>query len=258
MRNLAVAILLSMLLVGCSQDKPVQTEFLSYANQSEYIISEQYVRAPFDVQYSFPEASFPLKQEWRALNIKSERASKRSFYFAYNRDDNRLEPINKKYYNTLTLQEIQQDLYELSLYLIVEDNEKSTETDKRLIGSFEWSRPLPESLHHRPYIFVGAEGELTYEIDYASLHGRIKPVFTTLHDGMGWQGEMAGEVPLFGTFSIRAFQNSATEIKYEQFCYLLPVHNEIKSSYQARFKDGELRVLQLGRTPLPYVNVEID
>lgn len=223
---------------------------LSYQNQFQYVIEEKQLTSPFDPYHSFEEASPFLRKEWASLDIQSTRATGKQFYFSYDEKHNQLTPIDKERFHSLSKEKMN-ELYRLSLYLIIEDNSGQTyPTEARLVGSFEWSRPLPDTLNHLPYAFLGAYGRLAYLEDYASFQGNIEPTPFFEGKGFGWQGDSSGPVPLYGTFSMIAYQTREATISKEQFVYVVPFHRDNHSAYQVAHEDNYIKVYQHRDTPL--------
>lgn len=252
-----VFLLACIVLTSCNtdttndEDKLSKDEFiLSYQNQFQYVIEEKQLTSPFDPYHSFHGVSPFLRKEWASLDIQSSRAIGKQFYFSYDEKHNQLIPIDKERFHSLSKEKMN-ELYRLSLYLIIEDNSGQTyPTEARLVGSFEWSRPLPDTLNHLPYAFLGAYGRLAYLEDYASFQGNIEPTPFFEGKGFGWQGDSSGPVPLYGTFSMIAYQTREATISKEQFVYVVPFHRDNHSAYQVAHEDDYIKVYQHRDTPL--------
>ncbi|NGP61213.1 hypothetical protein FLT15_23565 [Paenibacillus thiaminolyticus] len=241
-------LLISIILVASCNRAPRMEEehvakdefILAYHNQFQYVIEEEQLTSPFDSYHSFHGVSPFLRKEWASLDIQSARATGKQFYFSYDEKHNQLIPIDKERFHALSKEKMN-ELYRLSLYLIIEDNSGQTyPTEARLVGSFEWSRPLPDTLNHLPYAFLGAYGRLAYLENYASFQGNIEPTPFFEGKGFGWQGDSSGPVPLYGTFSMIAYQTREATISKEQFVYVVPFHRDNHSAYQVAHEDESL------------------
>lgn len=259
----ALLVISIMFAAGCHRDPGMEEEnvakdefILSYGNQFRYVIKEEQLASPFDPDHSFREASPFLRKEWSSLGIQSTRAIGKQFYFSYDPERNQLIPVDKERFHSLST-EIMNELYRLSLYLIIEENDGQTyPTEARLIGSFEWSRPLPDTLNHLPYALLGADGQLAYAEDYASFQGNIEPTPFFEGKGFGWQGETSGPVPLSGTFSMIAYQTREATISKEQFVYVVPFHLDEHSAYQVAHEREYIKVYQHRDTPVGNLYVQ--
>ena len=117
-------------------------------------------------------------------------------------------------------------------------------------------RPLPDTLNHRAYALLGADGQLAYAEDYASFQGNIEPTPFFEGKGFGWQGETSGPVPLSGTFSMIAYQTREATISKEQFVYVVPFHLDEHSAYQVAHEREYIKVYQHRDTPVGNLYVQ--
>ncbi|UHA72715.1 hypothetical protein [Paenibacillus sp. 481] len=235
-------IFLCLFMTSCSQAHTTdEAEIISTDNQFQYLIQRERYYNVFEAQNSFPNASSSLKSNWSLLNIKASKGVSKQFYFEYDDENNKLVPIKEDVFETFTKERIDKECYGLTIYLIVEDNNKWNETNLRLIGSFEWSRSLPKALQHQSYAFLGAHahaGHVSFLDDIGTLEGTLMPAPAFHGRGFGWESREVETVPVHGTFSVRAYQQGKVDVSEKNFAYVIPFDMDSTSSYRVSFEQG--------------------
>lgn len=249
---LRILILVCFLLIaGCRNNQTSEVKVLNCTNLSDYVISNEEIVVPSSTNETFPNANSILKSDWSEIAKTIDSGRKFDVLFNYDKVNKKLSPIRSEQLKKLSKTE-QDDLYRITLY-ILKNRELETKTEplnQTIIGSFEWSKPLPEALISSSAVFLGVKGDVAIRAGQGTYHYESKSKSAVIDDyiitgnsrGVGFKNHENEGVPISGTFSLEIYQKKFTNVEQEKLVFLLPESKNYGDTHIYKETDGGVSI----------------
>lgn len=270
--RLSSILLIILILSGCNKEDAIISQTINNATTINYELNNEMRKSPIDffskTDDIYPDVDKVLRGQWLEhlgnLSIASSiKARRTQFNFQYDEKDQLLKWIPEDQLSKVTGKE--QQLYKLSIYLLsVAYTDSNHKYAKAVVGSYEWSSPLPSKLSENPATYLGVRGDAAI----AEVKGMFRIsnqnqpaiesdyIMMGKYRGVGFEEQRPLDEPIMGSFLIKIYQNQNSELEGEQFIVSLPSNNKNQYSYQFSDKEGTINIYSnSGKILLPVAEI---